>query len=261
MKKLREILFGTKKSAILTVLSLALIAIGSVGTTQAALTYFSDDYRAYANVSSIRVGLVEEGELIAGGKEEYNKDNTTSYNANGVLKFPNIDKLVLGQTYDENVSARNIGDYDQYLRVHVYKSWYVKNEDGSYTKKDTKMDPSLIELTYNTKENWILDSSASTKERETLYYKTYLKSGDTTEPFIEKIKISEKIQPKVVTKDNGDGTITTTFYYDDYKFIVKVEVEAIQTHNADKAIQATWGVDPTSKGMDVSYEQIVEDYE
>ena len=82
-----------------------------------------------------------------------------------------------------------------------------------------------------------------------------------TEPFIEKIKISEKIQPKVVTKDNGDGTITTTFYYDDYKFIVKVEVEAIQTHNADKAIQATWGVDPTSKGMDVSYEQIVEDYE
>ena len=166
-----------------------MIAIGSVGTTQAALTYFSDDYRAYANVSSIRVGLVEEGELIAGGKEEYNKDNTTSYNANGVLTFPNIDKLVLGQTYDENVSARNIGDYDQYLRVHVYKSWYVKNEDGSYTKKDTKMDPSLIELTYNTKENWILDSSASTKERETLYYKTYLKSGDTTEPFIEKLLV------------------------------------------------------------------------
>ena len=69
------------------------------------------------------------------------------------------------------------------------------------------------------------------------------------------------IDVKLTNKDNGDGTITTTFYYDDYKFIVKVEVEAIQTHNADKAIQATWGVDPTSKGMDVSYEQIVEDYE
>ena len=38
-------------------------------------------------------------------------------------------------------------------------------------------------------------------------------------------------------------TITTTFAYDGYRFNLKAEVDAVQTHNAEDAIKSAWGVD------------------
>ena len=35
------------------------------------------------------------------------------------------------------------------------------------------------------------------------------------------------------------------YEYDNYKFIVDVEVDAVQTHNAKDAIKSAWGVDAT----------------
>ena len=51
-----------------------LLILGStVGSTRAALTYYSENYAVQAEVSKIGISLLENGEIIS--KRDYNKDN------------------------------------------------------------------------------------------------------------------------------------------------------------------------------------------
>ena len=45
------------------------------------------------------------------------------------------------------------------------------------------------------------------------------------------------------TTANGWTTVTTEFAYDGYRFNIKAEADAVQTHNAADAIRSAWGVD------------------
>ena len=47
-------------------------------------------------------------------------------------------------------------------------------------------------------------------------------------------------QTKTTNKE-GYTVITTTYDYDGVEFRVEVEVNAVQTHNAQDAIWSTWG--------------------
>jgi hypothetical protein len=49
-------------------------------------------------------------------------------------------------------------------------------------------------------------------------------------------------------EQNGN-TITTTYKYDGVEFHVDVEVDAVQTHNAEDAIRSAWGVEASSLGI------------
>ena len=52
--------------------------------------------------------------------------------------------------------------------------------------------------------------------------------------------------------ETAEGTvITTSFAYDGYRFNIKVEADAVQTHNAAEAVNSAWGVD-VSIGADGS---------
>ena len=121
------------------------------------------------------------------------------------------------------------------------------------------MKPSYIELNLLTGNNgWIVDKKASTSERTVLYYADILNAatetapGEITNPFTNFISISPEVGKKVIEtieKEVEDGkeyqTISMKYEYDNYKFVVEVEVDAVQTHNAVDAIKSAWGVDVT----------------
>ena len=81
-----------------------------------------------------------------------------------------------------------------------------------------------------------------------LYYKGILPSGSETELFADGIRIDGQVASEAAVETKGN-TITTTYKYDGVEFHVDVEVDAVQTHNAQDAIKSAWGVDAASLGI------------
>ena len=147
----------TMPIALLIAAAILLLA-STVGSTQAALTYHSENYMAEVRVSNIDVVLLENDQEV----EESLLENIPSEG----------DSFKLGKAYDEQISVRNSGAIDAYVRVILTKSW---QKDG---KKNTTLSPKLIELNEVTGNGWEEDESASTDERTVLYYKNILKAGE-----------------------------------------------------------------------------------
>lgn len=239
MKRTKKTSHG-KATTILLGASAVLLLSSAIGSTRAALTYYSDNYTAKVTVSQIGVSLLENGDVVA--SRDYNGDkwNETS---EALLQdmIPKGDKLVPGKSYEEELTVKNSGSIDEYVRVSIVKSWVDK--DG---KKETTLTPDLIELNL-TDAGWIVDESASTAERTVLYYTTPLAPGEAAKPFADTLRIDNSVAERMtqtsVTDENGYTTITTTYDYDGVTFNVEAQVDAVQTHNAEDAIKSAWGVD------------------
>ena len=214
------------KPLYLLIAAAVLLIASTVGSTQAALTYYSENYSAEVNVSNIGIDLVENGTVVG---DELLKN-----------MIAEDEELVLGKAYEEELSVVNSGSIDSYVRVIVKKSW--QDEAGI---KNTMLSPDLIDLNFVTGNGWVIDESASTAERTVLYYTGILPVGATTTAFTDTLRIDPVIATKVVeTVEETDGgkTITYAYEYDGYSFIVEAEVDAVQTHNAEAAIKSAWGV-------------------
>ncbi len=246
MKRLKKTFLT--KSFLLFGAAAALLLASTVGSTRAALTYYSENYEMRIEVPSIGVSLVENGS-VAGSRNYVGNE----WKESGGELLQNMlpgenEKLVLGKKYDEVLKVRNSGTIDSYVRVILYKNW---TKDGE--KADTELSPDLIELNL-TGNGWIVDEDASTAERTVLYYTRVLPSGQETSPFSDWIRIAPSIGDKVTeTRTTADGwtTVMTEFAYDGYRFNIKVEADAVQTHNAAEAVKSAWGVD-VSIGADGS---------
>lgn len=240
MKQTRKTSHGSKTTTILLGAAAVLLLSSAIGSTRAALTYYSENYTAKVTVSQIGVSLVENGDIVA--KRDYDGDkwNETS---EALLQnmIPEGEKLVPGKSYEEELTVKNSGSIDEYVRVSIVKSWTDK--DG---KKETTLTPDLIELGM-TNAGWIVDEKASTPERTVLYYTTPLAPGETAAPFADTLRIDNSVAERMtqtsVTDENGYTTITTTYDYDGVTFNVEAQVDAVQTHNAEDAIKSAWGVD------------------
>lgn len=234
--------FFSKKPALLLVASAVLLAGSTVGSTRAALTYYSENYSAEVTVSSIGVSLVENGEVVA--KRDYNhKNDQWNTLANPLFeKTLNGEKMVPGKKYKEVLGVTNSGSIDSYVRVILYKSWM-----DPAGKKDTTLSPKLIDLNILEGNGWIVDQGASTDERTILYYTGIVPAGGSTPNFTDTLKIdnsvADKVSETVKVDEAGNKIITTTYEYDGYKFNLEAEVDAVQTHNAEDAIKSAWGVD------------------
>jgi hypothetical protein len=233
----------SKVTTILLAAAAVLLVTSAVGSTRAALTYYSENYVAEVEVHNIGVSLIENGDVVAATNYGQVDDNDAKYK--GVLLENLLEEgetFVPGKTYKEVLSVGNTGTIDSYVRVILTKSWV--DEDGN---KDTTLDPALIDL-HLTGNGWVEDKEASTKERTVLYYTDVLATGETTPLFADTLSINENISTKVFeTRVEKDGytTITYEYAYDGYTFCVEAEVDAVQTHNATKAIKSAWGVDVT----------------
>lgn len=219
----------------------AVLLIGStVGSTRAALTYYSENYGAEVTVSNIGVSLLENGETVS--RRDYDSNGEWNETSGALLADLQEETIVPGKEYDEALAVSNSGSIDSYVRVILNKSW--TDSEGS---TDQNLSPELIDLNLLTDNGWIIDEDASTAERTILYYTNILPAGETTPALSDTVRIdpavADKVTEEVTTDENGYKTITFTYAYDGYTFELEAEVNAVQTHNAQDAIKSAWGVD------------------
>lgn len=219
----------------------AVLLIGStVGSTRAALTYYSENYGAEVTVSNIGVSLLENGETVS--RRDYDSNGEWNETSGALLADLQEETIVPGREYDEALAVSNSGSIDSYVRVILNKSW--TDSEGN---TDPNLSPELIDLNLLTENGWIIDEDASTAERTILYYTNILPVGDTTPALSDTVRIdpavADKVTEEVTTDENGYKTITFTYAYDGYTFELEAEVNAVQTHNAQDAIKSAWGVD------------------
>lgn len=226
----------------------ALLLVGStIGSTRAALTYYSDNYSAQVNMDNIGVTLLENGEAVSFnnyGEDDNKTEGKLLSNLLGEDK-----KIAPGKKYDERLSVQNTGNIDTFVRVVLTKSW--KDKDGN---KNTALAPELIDLNVLSQNGWEQAEVQSSPERIVLYYTNILPAGEISKDLTDTIRIdSEIVNAKYVSKVTEGNTIRYIYDYDGYTFSIDAEVNAVQTHNAAEAIKSAWGVDATISPDETSY--------
>lgn len=240
MKKLKKFMFSPKGTLAVFGAAMVLLLLSSIGGAKAALQEYSNIHETQIATEHIGVSLAEES-----GVTVTSVDSDDNQGASHELALPGIKgegkdgKAKPGTAYEEKLSVVNNGGtagsdkaIEQYVRVTIYKSWW---KDGA---KQKDLYPSFIKLDLDNavKNGWTIDSSATTQERTVLYYTRPLAVGESV-PVVNSITID----PAVSTTTNADGT----YPYQGCEFKVEVEVDAVQTHNAEDAILSAWGKEVT----------------
>ena len=243
MKRKNYITYGLLVTA-------AILLLGSaIGSTQAALTFYSQNYTAEITISQIGVSLMENGTVVS--SRDYNENqwnvstNKEGSSTSGALlqnMLKDGEKLALNQKYDEVLKVKNSGSIDEYVRVRVYRYWTDKNN-----RKVTTLSPDLIDLNLTNEGKWVKNPE-STRECVELYYKGILPAGSESETFADTIRIDGQVAAEATVETKGN-VITTVYKYDGVDFHLDVEVDAVQTHNAQDAIKSAWGVDASALGI------------
>lgn len=248
----------------LFILAAALLIFSTAGSSRAALTYFSETYGAEVSMLDIGVSLVENGKTVSSRDYDTERlgDNWLG-NPEGVLLSTMLGtpagKLTLDQPYEERLTVLNSGTIDEYVRVSIYRYWVDANGN-----KLTNLSPSLIDLNIlsDNGNGWTRDWGSETTERTVLYYQNVLPGGATSPDFADTLTIRQSndmelgMRAKVSTTETVDPAtgrliITTTYDYDGVEFVLRVDVDAVQTHNSAAAIQSAWGINMADFGIAV----------
>lgn len=220
-----------------------LLILSTVSGIRATLTYFSESYTAQIETADIGVTLVENGTDLSwrNYRGRDNRWNTRAGTLAANLPEQADGKIQLGRLYEEELSVRNSGKIDEYVRVRVYRSWV--DDEG---EKITTLSPELIDIHFLT-DTWLLDESASTPERTVLYYPNILSPGQETPLFADTLRldgsIASGVREETEIREDGTTVIRAIYAYDGMRFCLEAEVDALQTHNAQDAIRSAWGVD------------------
>lgn len=227
-----------KRARIPLVLSLAaalLLVFSAANSSRAALTYYSENYSAEFQMFDIGVTLLENGNEVS-WRNYARKDDEWQEGGgellSSLLDGENGGKIQPGKAYSEELSVRNSGSIDEYVRVAIYRYW----EDGDGNRV-MDVSPELIDLEL-TGNGWVEDLYASTEERTVLYYTGIVPAGGQTPALSDTLTIK-----------GGTGLVLAD--RDGLRFMLEAEVNAVQTHNAEDAIKSAWGVD-VSVGADGS---------
>lgn len=219
--------------------AIVLLAASGIGSTRAALTYYSENYTAQMELKSIGVALVENGTTLVernGYKEKAKQEEKSLFQ--NLLK--DEEEFKIGHAYPEKLTVKNTGNMNEYVRVTVTRYW--TDTEG---KKLPNLSPAYIQIGYNDRD-WMKDEKQTTQEREIWYYKNLLEPGEESQVLADSITIDDAIVSKVTeTRTTKDGvtTIEADYVYDQAVFHVKAEVDGVQTHNASDAMKSAWGVD------------------
>ena len=242
-------------------------AVSMIRNANAELNIISDEYEPDFEMYHIGVTLNENDNPIAWRNYQQNvgenEGDTTdgNWHVNGETSlFAELENVKPGVEYDEVLTVSNSGTIDEYVRVTIYKYWLAEEEQGPNSKnasdsKDTSLNPAyiILNLINLDAEHWILDEAYSTDERTVLYYAYPLTKSDgeyfdeengTTVPFADKMMLDPEIatfyyQERV--EENDFTTVTNYYLYDGKQFCVDIQVDGVQTHHADEAIQSAWG--------------------
>ncbi len=224
----------------------AIFLLGSaIGSTRAALTYYNENYAAKITVSQIGVSLLENGEVIT--RRDYVDNEWVEESGSLLQDVPGGDrgssgKLILNKRYEEDLAVSNSGDINEYVRVRIYKYW---EKDGRTVRE---LDPDLIDLHLKDGENdeWVRGPKESPECTE-LYCTRILKPGESSS-FADYLRIKGELASEAEVIKEGDKLVTK-YRYESVEFRIEVEVDAVQTHNAEDAIRSAWGVDAGELGI------------
>lgn len=234
----------SKRTLGLLVAVLVLAGLSGGMGARAALTIRSQDYRARFALDHINVALTENGKAVG----EMGDVNEMEARLLGPLEG----KIEPGRVYKEEIAARNESDIPEYVRLTIRKYW--RGTDG---KKDTTLDPALIELTYDDGDYntgaWQLNDAETTTESKTYYLTNVLAKNKDSDPVVNKLRINDEI----VSEEKGNFTVhetkegsrtiyTYTYKYNGYRACIEADVQSIQTHNPNDAIESLWGVQNVS---------------
>ena len=246
MKKLKKILLSPATTIVAFALAAGLLLFSSVGGARAALTYFSETYSSRVQMYDIGVTLRENGQDISWRKYGPKADGSWAQYT-GVLVGLMLDedeKLILGKPYMEELSVRNSGTINQYVRVSIYRYWL--DENGH---KVQSLSPDYINLHFvNLGSAWLEDESARTPERTVLYYNSLLNAGEETPLFADKLTIDGAVATLAEYTVLPDGTVHTVFTYNGARFCLEARVDAVQENNASDAILSAWGRNVSAGG-------------
>ncbi len=213
-------------TVLLAVLAACLLVVGGIGVTRAVLIE-SDTYSGTLETPEIAVQLNENGKAVS-GEDALLQD---------LLK--DEEALAIGKHYKEELTVTNTGTADQFVRVTLYKYW--TDDEG----KRVDLDTDYIGLVLG--EDWLEDKSAKTDERVVLYYPDKLspdKGKNETTPLLKEIYAEGDLALYVTETTVTEGThttITSTYKYNGLNLNLEASVDAIQTHHAQDAIEASWG--------------------
>ena len=206
---IKKILRSPITSIVLFLAATALLVTSSIGGVRAALNIQSEDYLAQIKLDEIEVALKENNIIVEG--------DLTLLNS----LIPQGESLVLGKTYDEQLSVQNVGAINQYVRVSVFKYWKKNNV------KAVDLDPSLIDLHFVTGNGWIIDEAASTEERTVLYYNAgTLAPGADLSIFTDTLTVQ---------------TGAAAQQYEGAELWIEAVVDGVQDHNGGDAVTSVWG--------------------
>lgn len=219
---------------------LVLILISTVGATRAAVVYQQSADQVNFSTAEISVAL-QEG--VDGDYTEIEGDDAITFSA------ITDEKLVVGKKYSEDIRVVNDSDsetgYSEYVRVVVKKSWYKDD-------KNTDLDPSLIKL--EVADGWYLNEDESTTEQSVYYMTSPLACGNAAS-FITGITIDNEVNEQVVLAPaDGEvglsGNVVNEYIYQDEQVYIQLQADAVQTHNAEAAINGAWGIKATCDAED-----------
>ena len=223
MKKLKDIIFASKKTTVMFVAGALLIVGGGVGGASATMNTTTNTYTATLAQDEINVQLLENG---ADPGETLLADSVVTS-----LKSQTNNNFYMDHEYTYSLSASNNGAIDTYTRVVIYKSW----QDS--TGKVTTLNPDYIELTFG--DGWTENEAESTDERTVIYHSGAIAVGQSSE-FVKGIKINGAVA-SVYSSDTG-------FKYNGLKFNIDARVQSVQTHNGADAVENAWGVSSSLVG-------------
>ena len=216
-----------KNPLLILILGLVVISAGSITATRAAMVYQSAAERVNFSTAEISVEIKE---LVDNGYVTVDKQKG--------LSFPEVAKdqnFKIGKKYPESVKLVNNSKeetgYSEYVRVVLRKSWFKGG-------KNTDLDPSLINI--EVADGWYKNEAESTPEQSVYYMLTPLGCGKEVE-FVKSISVDNKVT-NLITQKETETSIETEYLYSGESLFVQIQADAVQTHNAEDAIYAAWGV-------------------
>ena len=254
MKKLKKFLSASRLNVAVFVLAVCLVLLTAVSAARAAYNYIASTYGAEVQMLGIGVSLKENGQIISYRNYDRSKGPEEFYNGALIGNMLNNGKLELDHAYNEVLTVYNSGPIDEYVRVTIYRYWVDPNKKGSDggPLKLTSLEPSFIDLNLLSGSNgWFVDPNSSA-EHLVLYYQRLLHVGEDTPPFADILKISGEIYDAGTQNARGSyviGGAGGNNPYNGKKFIIRIDVDAVQSHNAPDAIRSAWGVDMNQFGI------------
>lgn len=231
--------------------------IGAFAASGAGPEIKSADYKAWFYMNHLQVHLLENGRDVCEGHNTLDGGSKVTgelvqylgYSSDG--EKDKLGSVEPGMLYKEKIAARNGQDIPIYVRLTVRKYWVIADENNVAKEKAPDLSPDMIHLTYGDKaynsDGWFENEVESTSEMKTYYYRKQVEPNDDTSDLFDSLMIDNKLAEKEEesrTKDEETGVtkITYKYRYNGYAFIIKADVQAIQTHNIEDAIHSQWGV-------------------